>query len=61
MASGPHAPAPRLAGTYSGWQLPLEQMMNRKITNKLRSHFEVSEWPLVVLTLLIAFLLNQLI
>jgi hypothetical protein len=28
---------------------------------KLRSHFEVSEWPLVVLTLLIAIMLNQLI
>ncbi len=28
---------------------------------KLRSHFEVSEWPLVVLTLLIAILINQLI
>ena len=28
---------------------------------KLRSHFEVSEWPLVLLTLFIALLLNQLI
>jgi len=28
---------------------------------KLKTHFEVSEWPLVVLTLLIAILLNQLI
>jgi len=28
---------------------------------KLKNHFEVSEWPLVLLTLLIAILLNQLI
>ena len=29
--------------------------------NKLRSHFQVSEWPLVLLTLFIAIVLNQLI
>ena len=28
---------------------------------KLRNHFEVSEWPLVLLTLLIALMLNQLV
>ena len=28
---------------------------------KLKSHFEVSEWPLVLLTLLIVTLVNQLI
>jgi hypothetical protein len=28
---------------------------------KVKSHFEVSEWPLVLLTLLIVTLLNQLI
>jgi hypothetical protein len=28
---------------------------------KIKSHFEVSEWPLVVLTLLITLMLNQLI
>lgn len=27
---------------------------------KLKSHFEVSEWPLVILTLLIVVLINQL-
>jgi hypothetical protein len=28
---------------------------------KLKSHFEVSEWPLVILTLLIVVLINQLV
>jgi len=28
---------------------------------KLRNHFEISEWPLVVLTLFIAIMVNQLI
>jgi hypothetical protein len=27
---------------------------------KLRSHFEISEWPLVVLTLFIVAVVNQL-
>ncbi len=29
--------------------------------DKVRSHFVVSEWPLVVLTLFIAILVNQLV
>jgi len=28
---------------------------------KLRSHFEVSEWPLVLLTLFIAIVVSQLV
>jgi hypothetical protein len=28
---------------------------------KHRSHFEISEWPLVILTLFIAVMVNQLI
>ena len=32
-----------------------------KIMKRLRSHFAVSEWPLVILTLMIVVLINQLV